>query len=72
MISYVNNAGYFFFILLLRKAKNGCFKRNEGNKSTKQKESHYIETYDNEAADHGYQEMGEFHSSPAIYYNAEW
>ena len=62
---------FFIFILLLRKAKHGCFKRNEGEKSTKQKESHYIETYENEAADHGYQEMGEFNSSPAIYYNAE-
>ena len=59
------------FFLLLRKAKNGCFKRNEGKKSAKQKESHYIETYDTEAADQGYQEMGEFNSSPAIYYNAE-
>lgn len=56
----------FFFILHLRKANNGCFKRNEGKT-----ESHFNETFQNEAADHGFQEMGEFNSSPAIYYNAD-
>nr|XP_022304924.1 multiple epidermal growth factor-like domains protein 11 isoform X2 [Crassostrea virginica] len=67
----VTFAIFITYVMFTRKAKNGCFKRNDGKKSTKQKESHYIETYENEAADHGYQEMGEFHSSPAIYYNAE-
>ncbi|XP_078330532.1 uncharacterized protein LOC111111990 [Crassostrea virginica] len=62
---------FITYVMLTRKAKNGCFKRNERKKSTKQKKSHYIETYENEAADHGYQEMGEFNSSPAIYYNAK-
>ncbi|XP_022307425.2 uncharacterized protein LOC111113432 [Crassostrea virginica] len=56
-------------VIITRNEKKCCTRKHLQDHTAKQKESHYMKTYENEAVDPGYQELGEFNTSSTIYYN---